>query len=116
MAVLSLTALFLRKSSSGNTTTTTTTTAAPKRDVKVTLWGDANCDKSVNMADAVLVMQSILNGDEFGLGKPDGITEVGAANADVYETGDGLTNSDALTIQEFSLDIIKELPLKSAAK
>lgn len=70
-----------------------------------TLLGDANCDKNVNMADAVFVMQSILNADEYGLGKPDGITELGQLNGDVYNPGSGLTNSDALAIQEFTLGL-----------
>lgn len=74
-------------------------------------YGDANLDGFVNMADAVLVLQSIANGDEYGIGKPDGITEAGADLADVEERGNGLTTLDALAIQEFSMDIVKELPV-----
>ena len=70
------------------------------------LWGDANCDGEVNMADAVLVMQYLANPDTYGLNKPDGITEKGKANADVASHGDGITNNDALEIQSYKLGII----------
>lgn len=110
------------KTTASNTTTSssTTTTSSTSSTTKTTpvssddtpiLYGDANCDEKVNMADAVLIMQSILNGDEFGIGKPDGITEKGSKNADCYNPGSGLTNSDALAIQELTLDIIKKLPV-----
>jgi len=73
------------------------------------LWGDANCDNQVNMADAVLIMQSIANPDTYGLGKPDGITADGQLNGDVENNGDGITNKDALKIQQYKLNIIKSL-------
>jgi len=91
---------------------TTTTTTSGKSDGKVTLWGDANCDGTVNLADAVLVMQSIANPSKYGLtGSEDThITEQGQLNADVSGNGDGITNADALAIQKYKLDLIKELP------
>lgn len=55
--------------------------------------GNANNDDDVNIADSVLVMQSIANPDNYEL------TTKGKFNADVYNTGDGVTNSDALEIQ-----------------
>lgn len=55
--------------------------------------GDANNDENVNIADAVLIMQSISNPDEYAL------TTKAQFNADVYNTGDGITSSDALQIQ-----------------
>ncbi|MDE6093026.1 MAG: dockerin type I repeat-containing protein, partial [Ruminococcus sp.] len=63
---------------------------------EVTLAGDANEDGEVNISDAVLIMQSIANPEEFAL------TLQGRANADIY--GDGVTLMDALTIQEMSLN------------
>ncbi|MBR6968102.1 MAG: glycoside hydrolase family 9 protein, partial [Ruminococcus sp.] len=76
----------------GNVTqTTTTTTTAPTpttttttvKDVTATKWGDANCDGGVDMADAVLIMQSISNPNKYGLSGSDShhITEQGKANA-----------------------------------
>ena len=76
------------------------------------LWGDANCDGQVNMADAVLVMQSVSNPDKYGLGKKDGISDKGQKNADVAWSGgkaDGITNADALKIQQFKLNLVTSL-------
>ncbi|MDE5771055.1 MAG: hypothetical protein K2I06_05420 [Ruminococcus sp.] len=61
-----------------------------------TLLGDTDCDSSVNINDAILVMQSIANPDKYKL------TMQGKANADVVGDGDGITNSDALAIQEIA--------------
>ncbi|MDE6833512.1 MAG: dockerin type I repeat-containing protein [Ruminococcus sp.] len=71
------------------------------------IYGDANCDNNVTIADAVLIMQSIVNTDEFGL------SENGRINADVYNTGDGVTSLDALTIQMININLvsIEELPI-----
>ena len=62
-------------------------------DLKVTMWGDANVDKKVNISDAVLIMQSIANPDEFK------VEPQGKLNGDVVDNGSGLTNLDALAIQ-----------------
>ncbi len=76
------------------------------------LYGDANCDGTVDMSDAVLIMQSLSNPDKYGIGGTDksALTEAGAKNGDCYMTGDGLTNNDALSIQKFKLDLIPSLP------
>jgi len=95
------------------TTVTTSTTDKPTGDDDIK-WGDANCDGDVNMADAVLIMQSINNPDKYGEGKPDGISSTGVKNADVFNTGDGITNKDALAIQKYKLGIIGELPEKQS--
>ena len=55
--------------------------------------GDVNEDDDVNISDAVLIMQSIANPDEFK------ISEQGKLNGDVVDNGNGLTNIDALAIQ-----------------
>ena len=68
------------------------------------LWGDSNVDGDVNMADAVLIMQSIANPNKYS------ITAQGKLNGDVYQNGSGITNSDALSIQKFKLQLIDELP------
>lgn len=54
--------------------------------------GDANEDGEVSIADAILIMQAIMNPDEYSL------TKQGAINADI--DGDGVTTADALAIQE----------------
>ena len=79
------------------------------------LMGDANCDGQVLLNDAVLVMQSIGNPDAYAVGGTDknAMTEQGAANADVSDNGDGLTNKDALSIQRYILHLIENLPENS---
>lgn len=75
-------------------------------------YGDANCDGEVELNDAVLIMQAIGNPDAYGINgtEESHITEQGVINGDVANTGDGLTNADALAIQEYTLKIIDKLP------
>ena len=77
----------------------TTTTIFDFSDRK----GDANCDDTLNMADATLVMQSLANPDKYGINgtHETHITEQGIINADM--DGNGLTNTDALKIQKIIL-------------
>ena len=100
------------------TTTSTTSTTTPGGSASVTpggkndgpavtegvLAGDANTDGQVNMADAVLIMQTIANPDVYKL------TEAGEKNGDVDGVS-GITNKDALAIQQFKLGLVKKLPL-----
>lgn len=83
-------------------------TSQPTTTVPVTpengLAGDANCDGIVSMADASAVFQSLGNPDKYAL------SVNGAANADVYNKGDGVTGSDALSIQKLVAGIISSLP------
>lgn len=67
------------------------------------LRGDANTDEVVNLADAILIMQAKANPEKYVL------SEQGALNADVSDTGDGVTNMDALVIQRYLLGLITEL-------
>ena len=59
--------------------------------------GDSNCDEQMDMADAVLIMQSLANPDKYQL------TDQGKFNADL--NGDGITVGDAQKIQEMLLGI-----------
>ena len=68
------------------------------------LWGDANCDNEVNMADAVFIMQCISNPDKYKM------TKEGEKNGDVNNNGNGLTNKDALAIQKYKLGLLENLP------
>ncbi|MBR1822839.1 MAG: glycoside hydrolase family 9 protein [Ruminococcus sp.] len=89
-----------------------TTTTSSQNTPSVTLAGDANCDGTVSIADAVLIMQSIANPSKFGLSGSDEthITAQGSANGDVNGNGNGITNLDALTIQKYMLNLISKLP------
>ncbi len=73
----------------------------------VSIKGDANCDNTMNMSDAVLVMQSLANPSKYGIYGTDSshITIQGTINADI--DGNGLTNADALEIQKILLGVIK---------
>ncbi len=94
--------------SDGQGDTKPTKPTNPTTPSKVTMWGDANEDKKVNISDAVLIMQSIANPDEFK------ITEQGKINADVYNNGDRVTNNDALIIQYVEIKTLDQtdLPVK----
>ena len=94
-----------------DTTATTSVASASTTKQTVTpavsgeqLWGDANLDKKVSVADAVAILQSIANKDKYAL-KPEG-----EANADVCDNGDGITAKDALSIQKLDAGQISELP------
>lgn len=67
--------------------------------------GDANCDGSVTVADATLVLQVLGNADKYS------ISEQGRENADVDGTA-GLSAVDALKIQQYDAKVIDKLPVK----
>ena len=120
---------------STTTTTTTTTTTQPTTTPESTsskeeittvssqngndssntteaiLYGDANCDNEVSVADAVLIMQSLANPNKFGLEGTDEnhITAQGQLNGDVDTKIKGITSNDALRIQEYLLEKISTL-------
>ena len=76
------------------TTTDTTTTTSTPATLKPTLLGDANCDGKVTIADAAAILQYLANPDKYKL------SEQGAVNADIADTGNGITINDAVTIQK----------------
>jgi hypothetical protein len=77
----------------------------------VTLWGDANCDNQVDMADIVLIMQSLANPNRYGRYGTDysHITLQGEVNADVDNSINGVTAGDTTKIQEYLLGKISSL-------
>lgn len=79
----------------GYSTTTTTTKTIETPETKRS--GDANNNGVVKMNDAVLIMQNVANPDEYKM------TDAGEYNADVHNTGDGITNMDALSVQKMLL-------------
>ena len=74
-------------------------------------YGDANCGGTIDMADAVLIMQALANPNKYGVNGSDSkhITEQGAANADVDTSSKGITSNDALQIQLYLLHKIDTL-------
>ena len=81
-----------------------TTQPTTDEGLKVTKWGDADCNGEVEINDAVLVMSYVSN----KLANP--ITPQGLVNADVNANGDGISSNDALSIQKFLANILSELP------
>ena len=66
--------------------------------------GDADLDGKVGISDVVKVMMYVANKDANPL------SEQGLINADVYNNGDGVFISDALSIQKKVAQIIDMLP------
>ena len=70
----------------------------------VSMWGDANNSNSVDIADAVTIMQGIANPDKYGF------NDQTLYNADVYQAGTGVTAQDATAIQRYLLQSSSQLP------
>lgn len=86
------------------TTTTTLTTVITTTETKPAgILGDANEDGIVSTADAAAILQYLGNGEVYKL------SDIGKANADV-DGADGITPSDALTIQKLKAGLIDKLP------
>ncbi len=83
---------------------TTEPTDVPVGDV---VYGDANCDGEVTMADAASIYQSLGNPDKYALSKQ------GAVNADCCDPGNGVTAADALAVQKLKANVITKLPEKT---
>ena len=64
----------------------------------------ADLSGDVEIADAVKIMCYLTDPEN------NPIEQAGAVNADVYQNGDGLSVQDALSIQKYLAQIIKELP------
>ena len=62
---------------------------------KDVLNGDANCDKEVGLADALVILQYVANAEKYPL------TAQELFNADIVGDGDGVTPLDALEIQKW---------------
>ena len=92
----------------GSIVTTTTTTQPPTEKI---VRGDANCDGTVDMGDAVLIMQSLANPNKYGIDGTDSkhITSQGLLNGDVDEDVSCLTSNDSLKSQNYLLKLITEL-------
>lgn len=93
------------------TTTTETTTVTTTETITVTteeeqaiVWGDANSDGRVTLADSLAILQFIANEDKYPL------TEQGIRNADVYNSGDGITANDSFSVQKYDCGAITTLP------
>lgn len=91
-----------------STQTTTTTTKKTEEDDDKLVYGDANDNGSVEIADAVFILQGISDPSN----KEYNLTERGKKQADCYKTGDGIDAQDSLAIQQYIAEILDELPVK----
>lgn len=73
------------------------------------VYGDANCDGSVDISDAVLIMQWAANPEKYA------ISAQGMLNADCVDVGGGVTSLDALAIQMVEAGTIKSTDLPVTA-
>ena len=69
------------------------------------VYGDANGDGFVSVADPTLIMQAAANPDEYSIKDED------KPYADVAGNGDGVTSEDALAIQKFLSGSVESLPV-----
>lgn len=68
------------------------------------LYGDANVDGRVTIADSTAILQHLGNKDKYAL------SEQGEINADCYNPGSGITGNDALAVQMLDAKLITKLP------
>ena len=75
------------------TTSTTTTTPGPQpeKTIKVTMWGDANCDGKVNVADVVAIRNMTADMDAF-------LADAGFA----FDKAQGRVNADVVDPQDIT--------------
>ncbi|WP_205516022.1 hypothetical protein [Ruminococcus flavefaciens] len=75
------------------TTSTTTTTPDPQpgKTIKVTMWGDANCDGKVNVADVVAIRNMTADMDAF-------LADAGFA----FDKAQGRVNADVVDPQDIT--------------
>lgn len=97
----------------GGTSETVTSEISYENNVKILasfdeskiVYGDANEDGVIDIADATAVLQHISNKDAHAL------SEQGEKNADCYNTGDGVTGMDVAAIQMLEANMIESLPI-----
>ncbi len=68
------------------------------------VWGDANDDGKVLVNDAVLIMAYVTNPESVN------ISDKGLIGSDVYQYGDGVSITDAASVQKYLIKSLKTLP------
>ncbi|HRU96996.1 MAG TPA: cellulase family glycosylhydrolase [Ruminococcus sp.] len=76
----------------------------PQNSASSVKYGDATLDGDVTLSDALAILQYVANSNRYPL------TDEAMANADCYNTGDGITGKDALAIQMLDAKKITSLP------
>ena len=81
--------------------TTTTVSETTTSSVTAKTLGDANCDGSVDISDAVLIKCYLIDNNKYPM------SEQGVANSDVQGSGNGVNAQDAVAVQKYVIGIIK---------
>ncbi|MBE6861467.1 MAG: pectate lyase [Ruminococcus sp.] len=81
-----------------------TTDEPTEPDTGNIVWGDANLSGDVEIADSIAIMAYVTNSEKYPL------EQQGKLNADVYQNGDGVAVTDAVSIQKYLTKLIKALP------
>jgi len=76
-------------------------TTGPAADV---VYGDVNGTGEVEVADAIAIMSYVINAEAYPL------TDEQIERADVYQSGDGLAVTDAVSVQKYLTKLIDSLP------
>lgn len=105
IASTTTTATTTSTTTTSTTSTVITTTAPTEPPVSAKVYGDANLDGVVTIADAAAIYQHLCNLDKYAL------SEQGTANADV-DGNAGITVSDAIVILQFEAGLITEFTVK----
>ncbi len=79
-------------------------TSEPTTEDNDIVWGDANLNGDVEIADAIAIMSYVVNEEAFPL------KAQGLLNSDVYQNGDGVAITDAVSVQKYLTKLISELP------
>jgi endo-1,4-beta-xylanase len=82
----------------------TETTTAETTDISTIIYGDVDENGTVEINDAVKIMSYVGNPTKYEL------SETALAAADVYNSGYGIDNMDALAVQKFCAQVVKSLP------
>ncbi len=96
-----------KKTTATTTTTkpvTTTTVTTPNNNNNNVVYGDANGNGALDVADVVAVMAYVTNSQKYPM------TSTAINNCDVYQRGDGISINDAVSIQKYLTKIINSLP------
>lgn len=86
------------------TSSVSQTTASTAAETEI-VYGDANEDTKITLADSLAILQYIANEDKYPL------SEQGLKNADCYNPGDGITGNDAVAVMRLDTKVVDKLPI-----
>ena len=88
------------------TTSATVTTTTETTTSQQTVYGDVNCDATVDISDVVSLRRFLVSQSQFPLAAQ------GSKNADVQGNLNGINAQDAVIIQQYVLGMISKMPVE----